>query len=62
MSMLSLQGRVQFDLLLYNHSKTSDDLCFLIECDGDLKDDFIKTIKRFKIRRKVHFQIALVTE
>ena len=48
-----LQGRVLYDLILYNNSKIADDVCFLVECDSSLKDDFIKAVKRYRIRKKV---------
>ncbi|KAK7108839.1 putative transferase CAF17 homolog, mitochondrial [Littorina saxatilis] len=51
--MLNVQGRVLYDLILYNHTKVLDDVCFLVECDASLKDEFIKTVKRYRIRKKV---------
>ena len=50
---LWLQGRVLYDLILYNYSKLMGDVCFLVECDSSLTDDFIKAVKRYRIRKKV---------
>lgn len=50
--MLNVQGRVLYDLILYNKSKLMES-CFLIECDDTLKEDFMKTIKRYRIRKKM---------
>ncbi|KAK7478885.1 hypothetical protein BaRGS_00029866 [Batillaria attramentaria] len=50
--MLNVQGRVLYDLILYNNS-TAMEVCFLIECDDTVKEDFMKTVKRYKIRKKV---------
>nr|KAG5693483.1 hypothetical protein BaRGS_006473 [Batillaria attramentaria] len=49
--MLNVQGRVLYDLILYNNS-TAMEVCFLIECDDTVKEDFMKTVKRYKIRKK----------
>lgn len=51
--MLNVQGRVLYDLILYNQSRVLTEVCFLVECDASLKEEFIKTIKTFRIRKKV---------
>ncbi|KAL8581785.1 hypothetical protein ACOMHN_043203 [Nucella lapillus] len=52
--MLNVQGRVLYDLIVYNHTQDFESVCFLIECDASLKEDFIKAIKRYRIRKKVY--------
>ncbi|XP_041351566.1 putative transferase CAF17 homolog, mitochondrial [Gigantopelta aegis] len=46
--MLNAQGRVLYDLILY-----LKDSKIFIECDAQVRDEFIKTIKKYKIRKKV---------
>merc|ERR1712150_101792 len=50
--LLNVQGRVLFDLILYNISSTNDTV-FLVECDAHGVQDLIKLLKRYKIRKKV---------
>ncbi|ESO93946.1 hypothetical protein LOTGIDRAFT_182349 [Lottia gigantea] len=56
--MLNVQGRVLYDLLLYYiPSETCDENTLpstvWIECDSQIKDELIQTIKKYKIRKKV---------
>ncbi|XP_064618390.1 putative transferase CAF17 homolog, mitochondrial [Liolophura sinensis] len=51
--MLNAQGRVMYDLLVYNISASSDRPCFLIECDRTATDSLIKDIKKYKLRKKI---------
>ena len=46
------QGRVLYDTVLYN-AGTSDEPCVLMECDKEVVPEFIKLMKRYKIRKKV---------
>ncbi|KAL5009718.1 hypothetical protein ScPMuIL_012023 [Solemya velum] len=51
--MLNAQGRVLYDLILYNVSRESDDTHLLIECDAGVTQELLTVLKRYKIRRKV---------
>ncbi|XP_076445509.1 iron-sulfur cluster assembly factor IBA57, mitochondrial-like [Babylonia areolata] len=51
--MLNVQGRVLYDLIVYNQTQKLESVCLLIECDASLKEDFMKAVKRYRIRKKV---------
>ncbi|XP_050417428.1 putative transferase CAF17 homolog, mitochondrial [Patella vulgata] len=51
--MLNVQGRVLYDLLLYNMSAKKETANIWIECASEVKDEFIQTMKKYKIRKKV---------
>lgn len=57
--MLNAQGRVLYDLIIYD-IKPADDTELYIECDRCVLTDLIKTMKMYKLRRKV--DIANVSE
>lgn len=51
--MLNVQGRVLYDLIMYKPNPSPEDSTFLIECDAAVVEEFIQTVKRYKIRKKV---------
>lgn len=55
--MLNVQGRVLYDLILYNNS-TAMESSILVECDYYIKDEVIEIIQRYKMRKKVDIHDA----
>lgn len=51
--LLNVQGRVMYDLLLY-HKVLEDNLSVIVEHDRRITTDLIKTLKRYRIRKKVN--------
>ena len=51
--LLNVQGRVMYDLLLYQKVLDDGNPCVLLEHDRHVTSDFIKLLKRYKIRKKI---------
>ncbi|KAL4237443.1 Iron-sulfur clusters incorporation protein [Mactra antiquata] len=51
--LLTVQGRVMYDLILYDVSDSLGESAILIECDRGMTDQLISDIKKYKIRKKV---------
>lgn len=51
--LLNVQGRVLYDLLLYDVSQIFGDSAVFVECDRSIVDKLITDIKKYKIRKKV---------
>lgn len=51
--LLNVQGRVMYDLILYDVSHRLGAKAVLIECDRGLSDQLLTDIKKYKIRKKV---------
>ncbi|XP_064620200.1 putative transferase CAF17 homolog, mitochondrial [Lineus longissimus] len=51
---LNAQGRVLYDIIIYNASSAEKVLDnFLIECDAEVSQELVKHMKKYKLRRKV---------
>ncbi|KAK3105885.1 hypothetical protein FSP39_007893 [Pinctada imbricata] len=51
--MLNVQGRVLYDMMVYQTPGTDNTPCVLVEVDREVVTEFIKTMKKYKIRKKV---------
>ncbi|BFZ10133.1 hypothetical protein BsWGS_13172 [Bradybaena similaris] len=52
--MLNVQGRILYDLFVYNVTKAdTDPVTFLLDADASGIDDLIKIFKKYKLRKKV---------
>jgi len=49
--MLNVKGRVMYDLVLYRCSVDTDSL--LVECNEDISAELLKTLAKFKLRKKL---------
>ena len=52
----SSQGRVLYDLIVYNKGKGAGKPSYLLECDQEVTSELLALMKKYKIRKKVrHF-------
>ncbi|ELT96468.1 hypothetical protein CAPTEDRAFT_150932 [Capitella teleta] len=53
--MLNLQGRVLYDLIVYNVSGTADaeNADYLVECSAEVVPELLALMKKYKLRKKV---------
>jgi folate-binding protein YgfZ len=51
--LLNIQGRVLFDLILYRRNDDGDRPAVLIECNRDVVSDLLKTLSRYRLRKKI---------
>lgn len=51
--LLNIQGRVQYDLILYDVSQIYGEKAVFMECDRNMVNQLITDIKKYKIRKKV---------
>ncbi|XP_059143849.1 putative transferase CAF17 homolog, mitochondrial [Physella acuta] len=56
--MLNSQGRVLYDLFLYNITYKCKTPTLLVDVDSTAKDEIIKILKRYKLRKKVDISDA----
>ena len=54
------QGRVQYDLLLYDVSQIFGEKAVFMECDRTMVYQLITDIKKYKIRKKVYSKVLLL--
>ncbi len=47
------QGRVLYDLIIYNKSQGGEKPSYLIECEKEVSAEFLSAMKKYKIRKKV---------
>jgi folate-binding Fe-S cluster repair protein YgfZ len=47
------QGRVLYDIIIYNACTEHQPENFLIECDVQVTQELVKYLKKYKLRRKV---------
>ncbi|CAH1800204.1 unnamed protein product, partial [Owenia fusiformis] len=53
---LNIQGRVLYDVILYNISSNESEPAILLECDKEIATELYKTLKKYKIRKKVKLE------
>ncbi|KAL3881478.1 hypothetical protein ACJMK2_027917 [Sinanodonta woodiana] len=51
--LLNVQGRVLYDLILYDVSQSMGENCLLVECEVTAVEEIMKLIKKYKLRKKV---------
>ena len=52
---LFLQGRVLYDLIVYNKGKGANTPSYLLECDSEVTSELLALMKKYKIRKKVSY-------
>ena len=55
----TFQGRILYDMILYNKSGKGDKPSYLIECEKDVIPEFISMMKKYKIRKKVYHEKSI---
>ena len=50
---VNFQGRVLYDIIIYNVIKDNGSPHYLIECDQSVAKEMLKKLKVYKIRKKV---------
>lgn len=51
---MEFQGRVMYDLLLYDFNGSENDRNIMLECDRTVVDQIVQDMKKYKLRKEVN--------